>query len=255
MGNGSFKVETSDGIARCTMSNPALMNALNADLAGAISDGVRTLIRDDAVRVIILRGEGGNFCSGADLTILGENHNPLALNDHMLRLNAAILDLHDGPKPVIAEVDGYAVGGGLSLALAADITYATERALFMMAWIRLGGVPDLGASYLAAERVGVARAKEWAYTSAPITADEALRAGLINKIVPSETISDEVMELARKLTRRPPSALTWTKKAFNNARHLDLQTVMDLEANVQPVLFLMDDHKIAVRKFFEKMMT
>ncbi len=247
-----WRVELADGIARCTMNTPWNLNAMSRELVYPMAHGIKALVRDDSVRVIVIRGEGGSFCSGADLSLLGPNTDPVFLCEAMKLANAAIYDLHEGPKPVIAEVDGYAVGGGLSLALAADITYATERALFVAGWIRIAGVPDLGGSYLLVERVGLARAKEFAYTGRAISAAEALQAGIVSKVVDHDKISDEVMELANKLARQPASALSWTKRALNAGRRLDLQTVMDMEAHVQPIALLSPEHKQAIEKFFNK---
>lgn len=247
-----WSVQLIDGVARCTMNTPWNLNAMSRDLLYPMAEGIKALVRDDSVRVIVIRGEGGNFCSGADLSLLGPNMDPVFLCEAMKLANAAIYDIHDGLKPVIAEVDGYAVGGGLSLALAADITYATERALFVAGWIRIAGVPDLGGSYLLVERVGLARAKEFAYTGRPISANEALQCGIVNKVVDHDRISDEVMELAKKLARQPAAALAWTKRALNAGRRLDLQSVMDMEAHVQPIALLSTEHKQAVEKFFKR---
>lgn len=247
-----WKVELADGIARCSMNTPWNMNAMSKDLVYPMAESIKSLMEDSSARVIIIRGEGGQFCSGADLSILGENMDPLALCEAMQLANGVIHYLHDGPKPVIAEVDGYAVGGGLSLALAADITYATERVMFMAGWIRIAGVPDLGGSHLLPERVGLALAKEMAYTGRVVGADEALRIGLVNRIVSHETISEEVMELARKLARQSTSALTWTKRLLNAGRHSALQTMMDMEAHIQPLMLLSPEHKQAVARFFNR---
>lgn len=252
MESDCWKVELADGIARCSLNTPWNMNAMSKDLVYPMAESIKSLMRDDAVRVIVIRGEGDHFCSGADLSILGENMDPLVLCQAMQLANSVIHDLHDGPKPVIAEVDGYAVGGGLSLALAADMTYATERVMFVAGWIRIAAVPDLGGSHLLPERVGLALAKEIAYTGRVVGAEEALRIGLVNKVVSHETISEEVMELARKLARQSTSALAWTKRLLNTGRQSDLQTIMDMEAHMQPLMLLSPEHRQAVARFFNR---
>ncbi len=152
-----FRIEIADGVARCSMNRPQDMNALSVELGYPMVEGLTQVLDDDAVRVIVLRGEGGHFCSGADLTLLGDNLDPVFLNQSMRAVSDVIHRLYEGPKPVITEVDGYAVGGGLGLALASDITYATERAQFSMGFIKIAATPDMGSSYFLAERVGLVR--------------------------------------------------------------------------------------------------
>lgn len=252
MESEAFIVEIDEGVARCSMNTPANMNALSVELGYPMVEGLDRVYADDAVKVIVLRGEGGNFCSGADLGLLGENLDPNFLNRSMRAMGEAIHRLYNGPKPVITEVDGYAVGGGLGLALASDVTYATERALFSMGFIRIAAAPDMGSSYFLAERVGLTMAKKIALTGEVIDAGEALRIGLVTRVVDHDAISEEVMELARLIARRNPQALARTKQMMNRARHLDLQAALDLEAQVQPVLLLSEDHRAAVRKILEK---
>ncbi len=247
-----FNAEIIGAVARCSMNNPEKMNALSMELGYPLVEGLSRVLADDDVRVIVIRGEGGNFCSGADLSLLGENLDPVFLNQSMQALGKIIHQLYRGPKPVITEVDGFAVGGGLGLALASDITYATERALFSMGFIRIAAAPDMGCSYFLAERVGLARAKELAFTGDVIGAEEALRLGLVNKIVDHREISGEVMELAQRIARRSPQALAWTKRVMNQAQHLELQVVLDLESHVQPIMLLSEEHREAVRKIMDK---
>jgi 2-(1,2-epoxy-1,2-dihydrophenyl)acetyl-CoA isomerase len=252
MDSDFFKVELVEAIARCSMNTPENMNALSKHMALPMIDNIKELLTDDSVRVIVIRGEGGNFCSGSDISLLGNSMDPAFLNEAMILMNSLLYELHESAKPVITEVDGYALGGGLGLALASDITYATERAQFCTGFIRIGAVLDMGSSYFLAERLGLAKAKEFAYTGDIMDSDEALRIGLINKVVHHEKISEEVMELAKKLVKRPAKALAWTKRALNRARHLDLQTAFDLEAHIQPIMLLSEEHKEAIRKFLDR---
>ena len=252
MGSEAFIVEIEDGIARCSMNRPEDMNALSVELGYPMAEGLTRVLDDDGVRVIVLRGEGGHFCSGADLGLLGENLDPIFLNESMKTIAAIILRLYEGPKPVITEVDGFAVGGGLGLALASDITYATERALFCMGFIRIAAVPDMGSSYFLAERIGVARAKEMAFTGDIVDAAEALRIGLVNKVVDHEKISREVMELAGRVARRSTTALATTKHMLNRYHLMELQTALSMENHAQPVSLLAEEHRAAIRKILDR---
>ena len=251
MGEDCFKVEIADGVARCTMNGPT-MNAIGNELLFPLIDGIKGVLADDDVRVIVIRGEGGNFSVGADLSIMGEKMDPVFLYENMKNVNEIGHGLHEGPKPVITEVDGWAAGGGFSFAICSDLTYATERAQFLMSFVRIAIIPDLGASYYLTRRVGMARAKELALTGKVIGAEEALNIGLINKVVDHESISDEVMKLALTMARRAPDVLAMTKRYLNAAGRLDLQTMLDFEASVQPLLVMMPEHQEAIRKFIEK---
>ena len=247
-----FIVEIDRGVARCSMNRPRDMNALSVELGYPMVEGLSRVLDDDAVRVIILRGEGGHFCSGADLALLGDKLDPVFLNQSMQALGAVILRLYEGPKPVISEVDGFAVGGGLGLALASDITYATERAQFCMGFIKIAATPDMGSSYFLAERVGLAKAKEMAFTGDIVGAEEALRIGLVNKVVEHDKISEKVMQLASYIATKSPEVLASTKRMMNRSHSLDLKTILSVESHVQPITLLSDEHKQAIRKILER---
>jgi 2-(1,2-epoxy-1,2-dihydrophenyl)acetyl-CoA isomerase len=228
------------------------MNAMGVDTLPPMVDGIKEVMADPEVRVVVLRGDGGNFSTGADLSIMGEKMDPEFLNFHMLRMNEAVHALHEGPKPVIAEVDGWAVGGGFGLALAADITYATERALFMMSFVRISIIPDLGCVYLLTRRVGLHLAKELALTGRVVDAQEALRIGLVNRVMPHQDISGEVMKTAAKMAGRSPEVLAAIKRHINAAPRLDLATLQELEAYAQPFFVLKPEHRADIARFFEK---
>jgi 2-(1,2-epoxy-1,2-dihydrophenyl)acetyl-CoA isomerase len=246
-----FRIEKADGVARCTMNGPT-MNALGMELIPRLCDGLSDALSDDEVRVIVLRGESGNFCVGADLSIMGEKMDPLFLYENMRKFNEVGYQLHEGPKPVITEVDGWAAGGGFSLAICSDITYATERARFYMSFVRISIIPDLGASYFLPRRVGLARAKELALAAKVIDSEEAERIGLINGVFDHESISDEVMKVARRMAKASPGVLEMTKRNLNWSDRLDLKTTLDNEASTQPFLVMAPEHKEAIKKFIEK---
>ena len=155
-----FDVQRFGAVARCSMNCPEKMNALSPATGQPMVAALQQLMVDDTVAVIVLRAEGENFCTGADLEMLGDNLDPAELCHLMNRINVVLHDLHQGPKVVITAVDGFALGGGLGLALASDITIATGQAKFCCGFIRIGAVPDMGVSYFLTERVGMARARE-----------------------------------------------------------------------------------------------
>lgn len=251
MESKAFKTEIENGVARCSMNGP-MMNAMGVTLLYPMMEGLRSVLDDPEARVIVIRGEGGNFSVGADLTIMGDKMDPVLMRDNMRAMGSLIRELHEGPKPVVTEVDGWAVGGGFGLAMSSDITYATERARFYLSFIKLSIVPDFGSAYFLAHRVGLAQAKELALTGRIVESEEAFRLGLINRIVPHEEISDEVMKLARKLAGRSPNILAVTKRMLNTSHSVDLQTLLDLEAHVQSLAVLAPEHHRDVEEFFKK---
>jgi 2-(1,2-epoxy-1,2-dihydrophenyl)acetyl-CoA isomerase len=251
MGSEHFRIEKEDGVARCTMSGPN-MNAMGDLLIDPMMEGLRSVLDDEEVRVIVIRGDEGNFSTGADLTIMGEKMDPTVLNQNMRKMGDFIYELHEGPRPFIAEVDGWAVGGGFGLAMAADITYVTERARFFLSWVRLSILPDFGSAYFLTRRVGLSIAKELALTGRVVDAEEALRIGLVNRIVPHEEIADKVMKMASKMAGRSPNILALTKRMLNTGHQVDLQTSLDLEAYAQSMAILAPEHKRDVEEFFKK---
>jgi 2-(1,2-epoxy-1,2-dihydrophenyl)acetyl-CoA isomerase len=246
-----FKVEVGEGVARCSMSGPR-MNAMGDRMMYPMVEGLREVLENDEVRVILIRGEGGNFCTGADLSIMGEKMDPAKLFEDMQTVTSVFHELHEGPKPVITEVDGWAVGGGFSLAIASDITYATERALFLMSFIRISIIPDLGSSYFLTRRVGLARAKELALTAKVINAEEAYRIGLVNEVVEHGESSEKAMKVAKRMARGSPRALATAKRNLNVAHSVDLRTMMNLEDSTQPFMVMSQEHKRDVEDFLKK---
>jgi len=251
MASDYFKVEMDEGVARCTMMAPK-MNALGEDLLYPMCEMLADVLADDKARVIVLRGGEGNFCSGGDVGTMGEKLDPEFLNKNMRLINNIGYQLHEGPKPVITEVDGWAVGGGMGLAMASDMTYATERARFMMSFIRISIIPDLGSTYFLPLRAGLPKAKELVFTGRPVNADEALAMGIVNRVLPHDEISEETMKVARKIATRSPRVLALMKRHLNLAIRTDLRTILDLEESIQPLMVITPEHARDVAKFFEK---
>ncbi|MDQ3880752.1 MAG: enoyl-CoA hydratase-related protein, partial [Chloroflexota bacterium] len=193
----TIRVARADAVMTITLARPDSLNALNAAMRRELLAAFRTAGRDDAVRCVVLTGEGRGFCSGADLRggsserdfrrILTSEYNPL------------IVAIRELEKPVIAAVNGVAAGAGVSLALACDVVVAADDARFIEAFTRIGLVPDTGSTVGLVRALGRHRAAELIFTGDPLAADEAERAGLINRAVPSAELRATVDELARRL--------------------------------------------------------
>ena len=195
----TLRHEVADGVATLTLNRPESLNALNSQLRRELLAALKAIARDDAVRAVILTGEGRGFCSGADLrggsgerdfrAVLEREYNPL------------IRAIRELPKPVIAAVNGVAAGAGVSLALACDLVYAAEEATFIQAFIRIGLVPDSGSTRTLVRTLGRHRAAQLIFSGEPLTAAEARAAGLVNVMLPGA----EMMDAAARGRRAPGS--------------------------------------------------
>jgi 2-(1,2-epoxy-1,2-dihydrophenyl)acetyl-CoA isomerase len=250
-------VDRDGAVATVRMNNPtklnALSNVLTADLRAAMTE-----LRDDrACRAIVLTGEGRGFCVGADLGAL----EPLYAAGERPKLGGFLRDgyneliplLTDTPKPVVAAVNGIAAGAGLSLALACDIRVASEDSSFLMAFVRIGLVPDSGAAYLLPRTVGRAEALRLSVTGDRIDAAQALRIGLVSSVVAPERCLAEAQELAGRLAAMPTAAIGMTKRLYADADGAaSLADALELEAQAQDDAGATDDHLEGVMAFLEK---
>jgi enoyl-CoA hydratase len=219
---------------RLTLNRPDKLNAMSNDLVRALVDAVDAAILDPAVRVIVIEGAGRAFSSGYDLTegAEGEIGGPVAWRDILAADVAAILRIHDCPKPVIAQVHGYAVAGGLELAMACDLIVAAEGTKLGEPEIRYGSAP---VTLLMPYVIGQKKTRELLLTGDLIDAVEAERIGLINRVVPADRLAAEVDALADRLARTPPEVMEPTKRVLNRAMdaagfRLALEAGIDLGA-------------------------
>ncbi|HEX8939427.1 MAG TPA: enoyl-CoA hydratase-related protein, partial [Candidatus Limnocylindrales bacterium] len=228
-----LRYELDGPVATLTLARPSSLNALDRGLRTELLAAIGDAGRDDAVRVVILTGEGRGFCSGQDLKERFEPGTAAIAREVRDRYNPIVLGLRRLEKPVIAAVNGVAAGAGVSLALACDIRLAAETASFTLAFARIGLVPDSGASWFLPRLVGYARAAELVFTTDPVGAAEAERIGLVNRVVPPERLLDESRALARRLAAMPPRALAYAKRELERALATDLETALDYEASMQ----------------------
>lgn len=239
-----------DGVGTVTLNRPEALNALNATMRRELRDAVKAASRDDAVRCLVITGEGRGFCSGADLRGgEGERQFRAVLNDEY---NPLITALRELPKPVVAAVNGVAAGAGVSIALACDLVYASEDARFLQAFVRIGLVPDSGSTRTLVRSLGRHRAAELIFFGEPMSAAEAAEAGLVNRVFPATEFADGVREVARRLAAAPTAAIGLAKRSINQAEQADLASSMALEAALQEVAGRADDHAEGMAAFAEK---
>jgi 2-(1,2-epoxy-1,2-dihydrophenyl)acetyl-CoA isomerase len=245
--------ETADNVLTILLNRTERLNALNRQVLSELADALGTAENDASVRCIVLSGSGRGFCSGADLTGDGPRE-PNASTADIVRksYNATIKCIRRIEKPVIAAVNGVAAGAGMSLALACDIRMASEAAWFTNGFARIGLIPDSGGTLFLPLLAGYAKAAELAFTCDRVQAAEAHRIGLVNHVVPAETLMTRTHELAARLAAMPTRAIGLTKRAFNHAMMPNLDDVLEYEAELQEIAAKTHDHREGVAAFREQ---
>jgi 2-(1,2-epoxy-1,2-dihydrophenyl)acetyl-CoA isomerase len=226
-----------DGVGLIQLNRPEKMNAIGALTRKQLGEAIKQAERDEAVRVVVLTGSGRAFCSGADVTEMGgdggmrtpEDVGNVLRNEYMPMLAR----LRTMPKPVIAAMNGPAVGIGASYALACDIRIATPDAYLLEAFVNIGLAPDGGVSWLLPRLAGTGIAYEMFFTGKPLQAVDAHRLGVINRIVPAEKLEAEVRELASQLASQPRQAMAAAKRAVNHALESSYEEALEFESYLQ----------------------
>jgi len=247
----TIQLDQRDGVLLVTLNRPDVLNAINDLMLRELSDALRQAARDAAVRCVVLTGSGRGFCSGQDLRDRAGPGTPSFRESLGNRYNPVILQMRM-EKPVLAAVNGVAAGAGCSLALAADLRIASDRASFIEVFARVGLVPDSGSTYFLPRLVGLGKALELAYTADAVDAAEALRIGLVNRVVPHDVLVPEVMTLAKRLATGPTRGYGLAKRAINYGLHATLEQALDYEAAVQEIAGRSADHREGVAAFLAK---
>ena len=242
-------VEVEGGIHRITMNRPGVMNALNRDLRAELT---AALLAGHGSRVIVLTGAGRGFCSGQDLsdaTGLDEAGFEATLNGEYVPMIRAITE---APVPVIAAVNGVAAGAGANLALACDLVIASESAVFLQAFTRIGLIPDAGGTSFLPRRVGLQRAMGAALLAEPVSARQAEDWGMIWEAVPEDRFAEVVAARAAKLAAGPTGAYAALKQALRGAFDQPLEAQLAVEARLQGQCGVSEDFREGVAAFLEK---
>lgn len=248
--------EVSAGVARITMNRPDKYNAFTGRMIAEMIAAFRQAGKDAAVRCIILTGAGKAFNAGQDLGDVPGADGQAAAGNHgdMLRsrYNPLITQIRNTELPVIASVNGVAAGAGMSLALACDLRVMSERAYFVSAFVNIGLVPDSGGCYFLPRLVGLAKAMEIATIRDRVTAEEAHRIGLVNRICSAERLDEEAGALAVKLAQLPTRAVGLMKRTMNRGLEMDLAQTLEQEAYAQEIAGRTEDHREGMQAFLEK---
>jgi enoyl-CoA hydratase len=248
--NDHLDVRTDQGALWLTFNRPDRLNALSGEMSDRLAEQLEAAAASEDVRVVVLAGAGGAFSSGADLS--GDDEHGRFDGTALDRANRVIRAVTRLPKPCVAAVRGVAAGVGCSTALACDLVVAAESASFLLAFSRIGLMPDGGATATVAASVGRARAMRMALLGEAVPASEAYAAGLVSHLVPDPDLDDAVRDLVGRLAAGPPLAYSATKKAVNRATLPHLEEALDLERTGQTVLLGTRDAAEGVLAFAEK---
>ncbi|MDT9697012.1 enoyl-CoA hydratase-related protein [Streptomyces sp. P17] len=246
---------TDNGVCRITLNRPEALNAITPDQRERIVELLAEASADAAVRAVVLTGTGRGFCAGADLRGTSTTGDRLPgdvsrmLRQGAQRLVAAVLDCE---KPVIAAVNGTAAGLGAHLAFACDLVLAAESARFIEVFVRRGLVPDGGGAYLLPRLIGPQRAKELMFFGDALTAADAERLGLVNRVVPDGELEKTAREWAERLAAGPTRALALTKQLVNASLDSDRATAFAAEAAAQEINMTTEDAREGVASFVER---
>lgn len=248
--------EVTDGIALITMNRPQARNALSPAMIDSLVSAFHEADRDDAVKVIVITGAGNAFCAGGDVKAMGEEKEPY-LEDVVKSFRYGIhripLTVRKMDKPLLAMVNGAAVGAGCDFALMCDIRIASEQARFGELFVRVGLAPGDGGTFFLPRIVGIAKACELIWTGDIIDAKEAERIGMVTRVVPHDKLKEETMAFAKRLAAGPTLAIRLAKQSIYEGLTTDsLEYTLEKLAYIQDILMRSHDHHEGVRAFIEK---
>jgi 2-(1,2-epoxy-1,2-dihydrophenyl)acetyl-CoA isomerase len=244
-----------DQVAMITLNRPDQLNALGGNMRQEIFEALDLACVDEHVRVIVITGAGKAFCVGGDVNefIAGTTQAvPQMAASERLTMSKIVLLINSVEKPVIASVNGVAVGGGCNLALACDIRIASEKAKFGEVFTKRGAHPDWGGIYSLPRLVGYAKAAELIFTGEVIDAYEALRIGMINKVVPHDELGIATKELANNIAKNAPIPIALAKRGLQNFHKMDLAQAVDYETFALGICRNSEDYKEGFESFLEK---
>jgi len=248
----SVKVDRMEYILRVTVDRPEALNVLNSETIGELTDAMIAAAADPETRAVILTGSGDRaFIAGADIKEMStkgpQEARLFARKGHRLARTIEEMD-----KPVIAAINGLALGGGCELALACDVRIASQTARLGQTEVNLGIMPGWGGTVRLARIVGEGRAREMIFSGKILSAEEAYRIGLVNAVVPPEQLSDASLQLATTMASRAPLGVAYSKRSMNRVRSLDAEAAAELETDLFALCFSTEDQREGMGAFIEK---
>jgi 2-(1,2-epoxy-1,2-dihydrophenyl)acetyl-CoA isomerase len=245
----------SEGIGTLTLNRPEKLNAFAGTMRQELGEALAELNEDPAVRVLVITGAGRGFCAGADVGYMAklvEERDTIAMAALVEAGRRVVMTIRESAKPVIGSINGVAAGGGANLALVCDLRIASDRARLGQTFNRIGLHPDWGGTYFLPRLVGPAKALELFWTAEIIDAEECLRLGLFNRVVPHERLEEETLAMARMLAAKPALALALAKRAVYQSLSRTLPEMLDYELEAQLRCFESGDAAEGIKAFVEK---
>jgi len=247
-------LEVAEKVATITLNRPDKMNAMDEQLRDDLIDAIDKVAQDDTVGAVIITGAGRAFCAGGDLSlpIFNMTGQPGKIKQSLQEANRIPLSLRNMSKPVIAAVNGAAVGFGHSLALACDIIISSEEAKYGQVWTTVGYHPDTGSSYFLPRLIGTAKACELIFTGKVVDAREAEKIGMVNMVVPAESLMETAGKLANKLAHGPSVAIGLAKSSIYNGLNMTMEQALNYELEAAILTLHTEDQKEGINAFKEK---
>ena len=247
--------EVSDGVAILTLNRPAVMNAFQDGMREALFERLEECANDQAVRCIVITGAGPAFSAGGDIASMArlQKENDLSIVEARMNIAGQVIQqIRRMPQPVLAAINGAAAGAGMNLALACDMRIASDKAVFVESFVKIGLIPDWGGFDFLTKLVGTSKAMELMMLGDRIDASEAHQLGLVNRVVPDETFRDEAAKLARRLADGPAETLSAIKEGVYRGAESTLPETLSYEYKTQRRLFLREDAREGMKAFLEK---
>ncbi len=256
----TVNLEVADGVATVELNRPDALNAWNLQLGEDLRGALESVAADEAVRAVLITGAGRAFSSGADLTETREGTSDSVDDEGNFDLSKRLREryhpiihaIRDMPKPVVSAVNGPAAGIGCSLALSADLIVAAHSSFFLLAFVNIGLVPDGGSTAFVPARIGLARAAEMMMLGERVSAHKALEWGLVNTVVPDESLHSEARELVERLAKGPTRSYAGAKELLNRRVYADLAGQLEAEADQQRAMGKSQDFIEGVMAFAQK---
>lgn len=247
----NIELELENGIAIVKMNRPKALNALNNETLEELNDLFEAFFVENNVKGVIITGEGKSFVAGADIVQM-RDYKSLKGRDYANFAQSIFGKIEALEKPVIAAVNGYALGGGCELAMSCDLRIASEKAVFGQPEAKLGVIPCFGGTQRLPRLIGAGKAKELIFTGRQVKADEAFSIGLVNKIVENENLIDEAIAMMKEILTMAPMAVGYAKVAINKGLDLDLNNALELEKDLAALTFASEDKDEGMGAFLEK---
>lgn len=248
-----IRLTKADAVATITIDRPKVLNAIRLQTMLEIQDALRDIEADKAMRVVVLTGAGDKaFISGGDISVMARGQGYIETLTDVPRGQAICNEIENFPKPVIARINGVALGGGTEVALCCDVRIISNTAIMGLPEIKLGIIPGYGGTQRLPRLVGMGIAKQLILTGDHISADEAYRIGLVNQVVAPAELDEVVAKVCKKIATKGPVALHMAKVAMNNGAQADLKTALDIEARCFALCFGTEDRVEGMNAFLEK---